>query len=117
MSSSLVHDEIDFLSTVDSTSFYACSSPSTLVDGQEESPAPSEGTETRRRSLRARRPVVKLAPSVEKARKRTISTSGIDTKLQKLALKKIKLDEKKAVRNVFYSSGNFVHEFPSKPAY
>ena len=116
MSSSLVHDEIDFLSTVDSTSFYASSSPSTLVDGRE-SPAPSEGTETRRRSLRARRPVVKLAPSVEKARKRTISTSGIDTKLQKLALKKIKLDEKKAVRNVFYSSGNFIHEFPSKPAY
>jgi len=116
MSSSPVHDELDLVSAVDPTFFYASSSPSTQVDNQE-SPAPSEETEGRRRSLRPRRPVVKIAPSVEKPRKRTISTSGIDTRLQKLALKKIKLDEKKAVRQAFYLSRNAVHEFPSKPAH
>ncbi|KAG5635037.1 hypothetical protein H0H81_012633 [Sphagnurus paluster] len=82
------HDELDILSPTDPSVFYASK---TTVD---------KSKAALRRSTRPRQSLLQLSPAKPKARKRKISTSGLECAVKNLALKKIKLDEKKVQTGV-----------------
>jgi hypothetical protein len=84
------YDDMDLLTTINPTLFYASSTPVINVPRNHEA-------QNLRRSTRARQ-----SPSVttaqEAPRKRTLSTSALHNTAVTNATKKIRLDEKKLVR-------------------
>lgn len=85
------HDELDILTPMNDAES-SCTSNTSALPSRESSHRPAP-----RRSLRPRQSIERVAPS-SIPRKRALSAAAIEGKTRDIALKKIKLDEKKAVR-------------------